>query len=60
MTTVGYGDHIPRGVLAKRFVCVFDFARMTILGLLLSIVVEYFACWNSWINYLEIKIGLGS
>ena len=60
MTTVGYGDLIPRGVLAKPFFCVFDFAGMTILGLLLSIIVEYFACWNSWTNYLAIKRGLAS
>ena len=52
MTTIGYGDLIPRGVLSKRFLCVFDFTGMTIVGLLLSIVVEYFACWNSWMNYL--------
>lgn len=41
MTTVGYGDLVPHGILAKIFACVFVFAGMTLVGLLLSSAADY-------------------
>ena len=41
MTTVGNGDLVSHGVLNKIFACVFIFAGMTIVGLLLNSAVDY-------------------
>lgn len=41
MTTVGYGDLVPHGVLAKLFACVFVFSGMALVGLLLSSAADY-------------------
>lgn len=41
MTTVGYGDLVPQGVLAKLFACVFVFSGMALVGLLLSSAADY-------------------
>lgn len=41
MTTLGYGDLVPHGVLAKIFACVFVFGGMTLVGLLLSCAADY-------------------
>lgn len=41
MTTVGYGDLVPHGVLSKILSCVFVFAGMALVGLLLSSAADY-------------------
>eukprot|EP01018_Ginkgo_biloba_P034156 Gb_34390 [translate_table: standard] len=41
MTTVGYGDLVPSGTLAKLFACAFVFAGMALAGLLLNGAADY-------------------
>ncbi|KAH9324829.1 hypothetical protein KI387_005007 [Taxus chinensis] len=41
MTTVGYGDLVPNGVLAKLLSCIFVFSGMALVGLFLSGAADY-------------------
>uniref|UniRef100_A0A0C9RZF8 TSA: Wollemia nobilis Ref_Wollemi_Transcript_124_1609 transcribed RNA sequence n=1 Tax=Wollemia nobilis TaxID=56998 RepID=A0A0C9RZF8_9CONI len=41
MTTVGYGDLVPNGILAKLLACVFVFSGMALVGLLLGGAADY-------------------
>ncbi|GLT80223.1 hypothetical protein SLA2020_516750 [Shorea laevis] len=41
MTTVGYGDIVPHGALAKLLACVYVFAGMLLVGLILGKAADY-------------------
>jgi potassium channel subfamily K len=41
MTTVGYGDLVPQGVVAKLFTCAFVFVGFGLVGVLVSGAANY-------------------